>query len=157
MAALTCGPSPKGGSMIRFPTLGRLARRGGGAALSVSLIAALVLQAGPAGGAAACSSPPSVYPEGSLTPGQMAVGHTVIGGTSQDPVPFDVKILGIQPNGIAPGLDFILAQITGPPEFLDETGGIVAGMSGSPVTIGSQLVGSTSYGFFGADQTIMGI
>jgi hypothetical protein len=142
--------------MIRFRSPGRFARRGAGAALSVSLIAALVLQGGPVAGAAAtCPSPPSVYPESSLNRGDTAVGHTVIQGTSQ--TDFDVTILGIQPNGIAPGLDFILAQITGPASFLDETGGIVAGMSGSPVDIGSQLVGSTSYGFFGADQTIMGI
>jgi hypothetical protein len=123
--------------------------------IAVSLMAVLVAGAIPAGAAGACTDPPSVYPVSSLTPGQTAVGHTVIQGTTQ--TPFDVEILGVQPDGIAPGIDFILAQITGPPSFLSETGGIVAGMSGSPVYIGDQLVGSTSYGFFAADQTIMGI
>jgi hypothetical protein len=113
-----------------------------------------------AGGAAAnadatCPTPPTVFPEQNLHPGMTGTGMTVIQGTTQ--TPFDVKILGVQQDGIAPGIDFILAQITGPQSFLDVTGGIVAGMSGSPVYIGGQLVGSTSYGFPFADQTIMGI
>jgi hypothetical protein len=118
-------------------------------------MAGLIAGAVPAGAAGVCTDPPPVYPESSLHAGQAAVGHTVIQGTTQ--TSFDVEILGVQPDGIAPGIDFILAQITGPPSFLDETGGIVAGMSGSPVYIGDELVGSTSYGFFAADQTIMGI
>jgi hypothetical protein len=127
----------------------------GVALLVMSLVGALVAGAASARAAAVCSDPPAVYPVGSLHFGQVAVGRTVIHGTH--PTPFDVRILGVQPDGIAPGIDFILAQITGPDDFLAQTGGIVAGMSGSPVYIGNRLVGSTSYGFFAADQTIMGI
>jgi hypothetical protein len=104
---------------------------------------------------ASCPVPPDVFPVHDLHPGMTAEGSTVVQGTTQ--TPFDVEILGVAPDGIAPGVDFILAQITGPQSFLDETGGIVAGMSGSPVYIGADLVGSTSYGFGFADQTIMGI
>jgi hypothetical protein len=102
-----------------------------------------------------CPTPPPVFPVHNLHAGMTATGTTVIHGTSQ--TPFDVKILGVQSDGIAPGIDFILAQITGPQSFLDVTGGIVAGMSGSPVSIGGQLVGSTSYGFSFSDQTMIGI
>jgi SpoIVB peptidase S55 len=135
----------------------RLTRRHPTGLVSVVVSLAAVLVAGvvPAGAASICSDPPDVFPVSSLRAGQTAVGHTVIRGT--DPTDFDVEILGVLPDGIAPGLDFILAQITGPADFLAKTGGIVAGMSGSPVYIGHRLVGSTSYGFFAADQTIMGI
>jgi len=40
---------------------------------------------------------------------------------------------------------------------IDETGGIASGFSGSPVYIGTELVGSISYGFFAADQTYGGV
>jgi hypothetical protein len=123
--------------------------------VSVVLLGALVLQANPAPAVGTCTTKPATFPVADLTKGMVAVGHTVIDG--RDQTPFDVKILGVQPDGIAPGIDFILAKITGPASFLKATGGIVAGMSGSPVMIGSELLGSTSYGFFGADQTIMGI
>ena len=121
----------------------------------VALLAGLMSTAAAGRTDASCTTKPDVYPVDQLHKGLLATGSTVIDGTTQ--TPFDVKILGVDPDGIAPGIDFILAQITGPSDFLKQTGGIVAGMSGSPVYIGSQLVGSTSYGFFAADQTIMGI
>ena len=65
-------------------------------------------------------------------------------------------MLGVLPDGIAPGIDFILIQVSGP--VIDETGGIAAGMSGSPVYVGGgDLAGAISYGFFGADPTIGGM
>jgi len=141
--------------MVRVSPGRRLVRRTAGAALSLFLLAAIAFQASPVAAGSSCSTPPPVFPEGSLHRGLTATGWTVIQGKT--PTYFDVKILGVQPGGIAPGLDFILAQITGPAGFLDQTGGIVAGMSGSPVYIGGDLVGSTSYGFSAADQTMMGI
>ncbi len=128
---------------------------------AVLLSAVLALLASVFGGGAvatadaSCPTPPPVFPVHDLHHGMTATGTTVIQGTAQ--TPFDVKILGVQRDGIAPGIDFILAQITGPQSFLDVTGGIVAGMSGSPVSIGGQLVGSTSYGFSFSDQTMIGI
>src|SRR6266480_3158075 len=105
--------------MGRIASRGRPLRRVAGAALSVSLVGAFVFQGGSALGASSCATPPNVYPESSLHAGLTAVGYTVILGTT--PTSFNVKILGVQPNGIAPGLDFILAQITGPPSFLAQT------------------------------------
>jgi hypothetical protein len=130
-------------------------RRIVGLTVASAMLAGLFAGMAPATADATCPTPPAVFPVHDLHAGMTATGTTVIKGRAQ--TPFDVKILGVDPGGIAPGVDFILAQITGPQSFLDETGGIVAGMSGSPVYIGGDLVGSTSYGFSFADQTIMGI
>jgi hypothetical protein len=100
-----------------------------------------------------CTTPPDVVPVADLSPGDMATGWTVVEGT--DPVSFDVEIVGVLPDGIAPGVDFILVHVSGP--VIDETGGIAFGFSGSPVYLGGDLVGSVSYGFFGADQTYGGV
>jgi hypothetical protein len=102
---------------------------------------------------ALCDTPPDVVPVADLEPGMTATGWTVVEGT--DPVSFDVEIVGVIPDGIALGLDFILIHTSGP--VIDETGGIAAGFSGSPVYIGDELVGAVAYGFFGADQTFGGV
>jgi hypothetical protein len=53
-----------------------------------------------------------------------------------------VEILGVLRGARGPGQDMILAQLHGAkPEYT----GVVAGMSGSPVYIGNQLLGSLSY------------
>ena len=121
-------------------------------ASSALLISATVMSPG-SSAAPLCGSPPDVFPVADLEAGMAATAWTVVEGT--DPVSFDVEILGVLPDGIAPGVDFILVQVSGP--VIDETGGIAFGFSGSPVYIGSELVGSISYGFFGADQTFGGV
>ena len=143
--------------MIRNPTSRRgvPARRRVTRVAMVSAIVAGLFSAGlPANAGPACT-PPEVFPVGDLHAGMTGTGTTVLDGTTQ--TPFDVEIKGVQPDGIAPGVDFILAQITGPSSFLDITNGIVAGMSGSPVSIAGKLVGSTSYAFSFTDQTMIGI
>ena len=108
----------------------------------------------PAGSAAeSCGSEPDVFPVADLEPGMPATAWTVVEGS--DPVSFDVEILGVLPDGIAPGVDFILVHTSGP--VIDESGGIAAGFSGSPVYIDGDLVGAISYGFFAADQTYGGV
>ena len=72
------------------------------------LVSSAVLLGGvisaPAGSAAElCSSTPDVFPVADLAPGMMATGWTVVEGS--DPVSFDVEILGVLPDGIAPGVD----------------------------------------------------
>jgi SpoIVB peptidase S55 len=107
----------------------------------------------PARGTTLCESPPPVVPEQNLTPGTVGTAWTVVKGTK--PVSFAVKVLGTLKDGIAPGIDFILIKVSGP--VIDKTGGIAAGMSGSPVYVGGVLAGSVSYGFYGADPTIGGM
>ncbi|MBI2237818.1 MAG: hypothetical protein HYU54_04730 [Actinobacteria bacterium] len=138
-------------------TRGATARRGRGALRAALVAIALLgttLAARTAPAATTCSKPP-VFPAGQLAPGQSGVGYTVIDGDT--PVSFDVTILGILPDGIFPGIDFILVKVTGPQSFLSATHGIAAGMSGSPVYIDDKLAGAISYGLYGADHTVGGM
>jgi SpoIVB peptidase S55 len=124
-------------------------RRAPGTA-SLGLAVAFVVAALAAAPAAA--APPSVpLPQcaptatpDSLSPGQNAIGFSVTQGTT--PTSFNVKILGVMPNGIAPGRDLIIIDASGP--AIDQAGGIWFGMSGSPVyTMDGRLIGAISYGF----------
>ena len=136
----------------------RLAGRPIVAAIVVSLAAltsAAFVAPATAQGTCNTGSAPAVYPENQLQPGTMATGLTTIQGRT--PQSFDAKVLGILPNAILPGHDIILVKISGP--VVDQTGGGFFGMSGSPVSIGDQLVGAVAYGPPGGygDQTIMGL
>jgi hypothetical protein len=74
-------------------------------------------------------------------------------------VAFDVEVIDVIPDGIAPGLDMILVETSGP--VIDETNGIAAGFSGSPVYVdvgGEQmLMGAVAYGCAFCDQRIGGV
>ena len=135
------GATRRGG--LRLVTLGVAVAVLLGGALTVPTVAQV----------ASCSSPPDIVPVADLAAGDMGTGWTVVEGT--DPVSFDVEILGVIPDGISLGVDFILVRVSGP--VIDQTGGIAFGFSGSPVYIDGDLVGSISYGFFGADQTYGGV
>ena len=121
--------------------------------MSGALLLASALTTPTVAASATCSSPPDVVPVDDLDAGMMGTAWTVVEGT--EPVSFDVEILGVLPDGIAPGVDFILVHLSG--AVIDQTGGIAYGMSGSPVYIGGDLVGSLSYGFWFADQTFAGV
>ena len=58
-----------------------------------------------------------------------ASGLTVAQGT--EPEPFDVRVLGVLPNAVAPGIEMIVVEVDSP--TLRRVGGIWQGMSGSPV------------------------
>jgi hypothetical protein len=120
----------------------------------VAALAFVVVSAigAPAAAAAICTQP-SVLPVSQLKAGMKGTALTVVQGRS--PVSFNVEVLGVLPDGIAPGIDFILIKTSG--RVIDATGGIAAGMSGSPVYVHGKLVGSISYGFSAADQTIGGV
>ena len=132
---------------------GKGLRPGRAFVLLVALAVAWGLAAVPAPATEPCTDPPEVFPVEDLEEGMTGTAWTVIKGRT--PVPMDVEVLGVQPSGIAPGIDFILVQLSGP--VVDQTGGIAFGMSGSPVYIDDKLVGALAYGFFAADQTIAGV
>ncbi len=116
---------------------------------SVLLLAAL-LAASPAPAQVACTTPPDVVPQEELAPGTLGDGVTTLAGTT--PVPFDFEVVGTIPDGWMLGLDAIVIHIEGPPEFLDETGGVFFGMSGSPAYVEGVLAGAVS-GVFYDDPT----
>lgn len=128
-------------------------RRSLGTALAAVALLAGTVSATPTAAQATCTAKPRIFPVDELRPGMMGVGSTVIQGRT--PVTFDVRILGVLPDGILPGIDFILVKLSGP--VIEETGGILFGMSGSPVFIDGRLVGALAFGFFAADQTIAGV
>ncbi len=92
-------------------------------------------------------------PVDAIRPGMMGRARTVFEGDKLEE--FDVEILGVLKNAIGPQQDMILARLKGAKvEFT----GVVAGMSGSPVTIDGKLIGALSYriGQF-AKEAIAGI
>ena len=87
--------------------------------------------------------PPSTggfFPLSEVHRGLTATAWTVFSGTT--PEPMDVEILGVLRGARGPGHDMILARLSG---SRAEYTGVVAGMSGSPVYVGTRLLGSISY------------
>jgi hypothetical protein len=83
--------------------------------------------------------------------GMKGTGRTVFKGTSVET--FDVEIIGKLPD-IGPDSDLILARCSGGP--LAESG-IMAGMSGSPITIDGRLIGALAYSWSFSKEPIAGI
>jgi hypothetical protein len=83
--------------------------------------------------------------------GMKGTGLTVFSGTEIEA--FEVEILGKLSN-IGPDQDLILARCSGGP--LARTG-VLAGMSGSPVTVDGRLIGAISYAWNFTKEPIAGI
>jgi len=81
-----------------------------------------------------------IFDPAQLRPGMMGVGRTVFQGVT--PEDFQVEILGVLKNGIGPQQDMILSRLHG--KNVERTG-VIAGMSGSPVTLDGKIVGAVSY------------
>ncbi len=99
----------------------------------------------------AAESPPPTMPFSEVRTGMRGTARTVFDGTTIES--FDVEILGKLPN-IGPRQNLILARCSGGP--LARTG-ILAGMSGSPVTIDGRLVGAIAYSWGFSTEAIAGI
>jgi hypothetical protein len=93
-----------------------------------------------------------IYPLSDLQPGLKGVGRTIFEGDRIDE--FQVEILGVLKNALAPKRDLILARLTGGPLA---TTGVISGMSGSPVYIDGRLVGAVSRAFPLSKGAIAGI
>lgn len=118
--------------------------------MAFALLTTSLLGATPAPAQTPCTSPPAAYPEGQLVSGTLGTGMTTLDGTT--PTSFSFRILGVIPDGWMVGLDAVAFQITGPPSFIDRTGGVFYGMSGSPAYVGGKLAGAVS-GVFYNDPT----
>jgi hypothetical protein len=99
---------------------------------------------------ASAAAPPTL-PFSDVRTGMKGVGRTVFHGETVES--FDVEIVGLLPN-IGPGQNLILGRCSGGPLG---TTGILAGMSGSPVTIDGKLVGAIAYSWGFAKDAIAGI
>jgi hypothetical protein len=127
-----------------FPTPDRTLARTLAKTVATPLLAAFLTASLPAQTSPVPTGPPpssgGFFPLSQVRRGQLATAWTVFTGTK--PEPMQVEILGVLRGARGPGQDMILAQLHGAkPEYT----GVVAGMSGSPVYIGDQLLGSLSY------------
>jgi hypothetical protein len=82
-----------------------------------------------------------------IKPGMTGEGYSVFLGTKIEK--FGVKVLATVEGNFNQG-ELILVRLSGSP--LQESGGLAAGMSGSPVYIQGKLAGAISYGFENADS-----
>lgn len=92
------------------------------------------------------------FPLNEIRPGLRGVGRTVFEGDKIEE--FQVEILGVLKNAIAPKHDVILGRLSGGP--LEKTG-VIAGMSGSPVYIDGKLVGAIALSFPFSKEPLTGI
>ena len=90
-----------------------------------------------------------VYPVREVVPGLVGNGYTVVQGDVIESFP--VEILGVLENA-GPAGDLVLIRVQG--DVMERTGGIAAGMSGSPVYVDGRLLGGIGYGFDMADHRI---
>ena len=97
------------------------------------------------------ASPP-IFPLSDVRAGLKGVGRTIFEGDKIDE--FQVEILGVLKNAIAPQRDLILARLSGGPLA---TTGVISGMSGSPVYVDGKLVGAVSRAFPLSKEAIAGI
>lgn len=92
---------------------------------------------------------PSTMPIDQIQKGMKGIAKTVVSGTTIED--FNVEVLGVMAQPGASG-NLILVRTSG--DVIDRTGGIVQGMSGSPVYIDGKLVGAIAYGWPLTDHTI---
>ncbi len=97
------------------------------------------------------ASPP-IFPLSDVRAGLKGVGRTIFEGDKIEE--FQVEILGVLKNAIAPKRSLILARLSGGPLA---TTGVISGMSGSPVYIDGKLVGAVSRSFPLSKEAIAGI
>jgi hypothetical protein len=99
---------------------------------------------------AVCSSPvfAAFFPLENVKPG--LEGYAVTAGAGNVLSKFPVKVEGVVQEGV--DSPRILIRASG--AFIESTGGIAAGMSGSPVYFKNQLAGAISAGFPNADHNL---
>lgn len=79
-----------------------------------------------------------------LQPGMWGTGYTVI-DASGEIRPFDVQVVGILGDNSKMSAQRILVNLSGP--LIEETGGAISGMSGSPIYFNGRLAGALSAGY----------
>lgn len=90
-----------------------------------------------------------IFPLKDILPGLVGEARTVIRG--EEIVSFPIEILSVLPRKGSPA-HLILVKADGP--VIEKTGGIAAGMSGSPVYIDGRLVGAIGYGWNFSDHRL---
>jgi hypothetical protein len=129
------------------------------AAISVTAVVLLAAGLPATAGAADVAQPANsgcvqAYPAQNVTRGMAGHGKTVSAGST--PEAFSANFLGVLVDGIAPGVDMVLADLSSP--ALTRANGVWEGMSGSPVYASDgRLVGAVAYGLSFGPSMIAGI
>jgi hypothetical protein len=113
---------------------------------SVAILLALL-----ALGAGSASTAQEILPFSEVRPGMKGTGRTVFEGTRIEE--FQVEVIGTLEK-VAPQRNLILVRLSGGP--LQSTG-VLSGMSGSPVYIGSRLAGAIAYTWGFAKEAVAGV
>lgn len=127
--------------------------RAGGRWLTAALGAGVALGVA---GAAAATDP--ILPLDQVTPGMRGEALTVVRGSQISSFP--VEVIDVQHSADAPGGAQILARAEGP--LMEETGGVVSGMSGSPVYVTGpdgvrRVIGAVAYGTGDRSGLVVGL
>lgn len=93
-------------------------------------------------GARPVAAMPPLLPIGEVTEGMSGTAYTVV-DESGEIRPFQVDVVGIMRNGKATPM--IMARASGP--LIEAAGGVLQGMSGSPIYVDGRLVGALAAGF----------
>lgn len=135
----------------------RTRRRAAVATTSLAVVASstlLALSGGQGSWAAPAEDCTEAFPVAEVAQGDAVTGLTVSDGT--DPEGFSGEVIGVLDDGIAPGLDMVLARLSSPE--IDRVGGIWQGMSGSPVyAADGRLLGAVAYGLSYGSSPVAGI
>ena len=86
---------------------------------------------------------PEIMPLEQVKSGMSGTGYTIV-DNSGIIKPFHVEIVGLMDNGKGSN-KMILAKASG--DLIEKTGGVLQGMSGSPVYVDGKLIGALSAGF----------
>lgn len=140
-----------------MPLITTRRRRSAMFAAMLALVAGMIPGSVSAGALAPPGECATIMDTADIEEGMTGWGWTVVRGDM--PRHFQVEVLGILPDGIAPGRDLIIIEVSDVPgsNFIDKAGGIWAGMSGSPVYIDDKLIGAVAYGFTGAPSPVGGV
>jgi SpoIVB peptidase S55 len=99
----------------------------------------------------AASAFAETMPLSQVKAGMKGYGLTVFEGSKVEK--FDVEIIGVL-NQIGPGQDLILGRVDSP---VVRRGGVLAGMSGSPIYIDGKVIGALAYAWQFAKEPVAGI
>ncbi len=131
------------------------ARKFGGKCSDVLLIFALLiplsLQPSASAGGTAKQQIPDIYPAEEVTSGLRGVGYTSFKGNELEE--FEFEVLGVL-RSWAPKGQIFLVELEHP---VTDEGGVIAGMSGSPLYVGGRLLGAVAYGFSFSLRPIAGV
>jgi hypothetical protein len=101
------------------------------------------------GGMSVASKTPEIMPFAQVTPGMKGVARTVVSGTTIEE--FDIEVLGKFRSG-ENLQNMILVCASGP--IIDNSRGIAAGMSGSPVYVDGKIIGGLAYKYDAAEGSL---